>query len=60
MTKNETALIKKALFAVAMQEVKLMDSLPEVDLPRSQRYVENMASIKCQAKAAKRKKSLKF
>lgn len=58
MTKNKLELIKKALFTVEMQEVKFMDSLPEVDLPRSQRYVENMASIKCQAKAVNRKKTL--
>lgn len=42
-----------------MQEVKFMDSLPEVDIPRSQRYVENMASISCQVKSAKRQKSKK-
>ncbi len=56
MTKNETALIKKALFAVAMQEVKLMDSFPEVELPHSEEYLKSIEAIKCQARINKSKK----
>lgn len=56
MTKNETALIKKALFAVAMQEVKLMDSFPEVDLPHSEEYLSSIVTIPCQVRIIKDKK----
>ena len=56
MTKNETALIKKALFAVAMQEVKLMDSFPEVDLPHSEEYLSSIVTISCQVRIIKDKK----
>ena len=55
MTKNETALIKKALVAVEMQEVKLMDTFPEVDLPHSEQYLSSIVTIPCQVRIIKEK-----
>lgn len=45
MTNNEIVLIKKALLNVEMREVKFMDSFPQVDLPHSQQYIENMNNL---------------
>lgn len=56
MTKNDISLIKKALFAVEMQEVKLMDSFPEVDLQPSEQYLKNIEAIKCRARIINSKK----
>ena len=57
MTKNEILLIKKALLHVEMKEVKCMESFPQIDLPHSKQYIENMASITCRTKTVKNKKS---
>ena len=57
MTKSDLTLIKNALFQIEMREAELIDSFPDVDLPRSDRYLENMASIRCQA-TDKRKKQI--
>lgn len=45
MTKNEIELIKKALFNVEMNEVKCMDSFPQIDLPHSPQYIEKMNNL---------------
>lgn len=45
MTRKDILLIKKALFEVEMNEVKYMDSFPQIDLPHSQQYIDNMSNL---------------
>ena len=57
MRKNELSLIKQALWYIETEEVKLMDSFPQVDPPHSEEYLKNIEGIKCQARITKNKKN---
>ena len=57
MRKNELSLIKQALWYIETEEVKLMDSFPEVAPPHSEEYLKNIEGIKCQARITKDKKN---